>query len=171
MNIEHALTMKRPWVDCQIDHNKNIENRKIPFPVEKLGKRIALHGSKLLEDSERHAANSILHRLGIPSYTPASLLALRPSGAIVGTAVLAGWVADKTKVTIPKVWWEAGVKELGRFVVAGDIELSEWVKNPWQVQGQAWWVLRDARPIKTPILISGFLGLWELPENLRSKIQ
>lgn len=164
--IDFALTVKRPWLDAIIDQlggkPKNIENRSWLFPPDFIGRRIALHGSKTITESERHAVNATLFRAyghGSYAYLPKDL-EVRPCGAILATAVLAGWVADKVKVPAALAW-RGKVQTLGRFLVAGDVQREEWVNNQWAVDGQIWWILRDVATVE-PIPARGQLGLWKL---------
>jgi hypothetical protein len=170
MSIDYALTVRRPWIDAMIDpfggKPKNIENRTwLPMP-SLIGQRFALHGSKATLQKDRHSVNMTLNKVyghWRYQYDPTVFLT-RPCGAILATAVLAGWVADKEKCPAAQAWRgndRMKTEHFGRFVVVGDVRKEEWVNNRWAINGQVWWILRDVVTVK-PIPAKGQQLLWEL---------
>jgi hypothetical protein len=133
-----ALTLVQPWAHAIVYLGKDIENRSWKPSPDNVGHRIAIHaGNKrsrpdidaLIEEGSVLASEQIL------------------SGAIVGTALLFGWVTD---------WGEHSDTLTAAAAAAA-------LRSPWYIAGHVGWVLREPRALREPILCRGALGLWRAP--------
>lgn len=131
--IQYALSIKQPWLFCILHAGKTVENRTWAPPTWAIGTRIALHASK--KDDEYTVAS----RLAGENLTRYALN--MPRGAVVATAVIAGWIDADGQVSSRDLL---------------DFE-SGWFFGP------VGWVLRDVHALSRPIPCKGALGLWKVP--------
>ncbi|MFW6184454.1 MAG: hypothetical protein ACOC8X_11710, partial [Chloroflexota bacterium] len=136
------------WAITDLD--KRVENRTWKPPLDVQGERIALHASKSY-DSDGHGTCATLARQNIP-------IAALPSGAIVATALVAGWLH-----LLP----DEGPQ---RNVIARPAELKRYVDDRWFF-GPVGWILDDVRKLPEPIPCSGALGLWRVPDDIVKQIE
>lgn len=132
-----ALTVIQPWASLIVHGRKGIENR-VWKPFRSLvGKRIAIHAG--LSWDERFPGDlardlgELAEKLGIVK--PSDL----PRGAIVGTAIVVGYVQDVKMISVDQERWFSG--PIG-------------------------WILSDRKALPEPIPCRGSQGLWEVPEEL-----
>lgn len=138
--MRYALSIKQPWLFCILHAGKTVENRTWAPPTWAIGTRIALHASKR-DDSYITASRLAGENL--------SRYALdMPRGAIVATAVLAGWLDEKG---------QASSRDLLDFE-------SGWFFGP------VGWVLRDVHALTQPIPCKGALGLWKVPTEIEEAL-
>jgi hypothetical protein len=144
---EFALSIKQPWVEAILQGHKRVENRDWAPPAKIIGKRIALHASKKWDDKEGVAfCQNILERGGLPAVAEDVV-----TGAIVGTAVVAGYIRLLASGEVERV---------------GDVAWYEVGGDPWLV-GEYGWVLADVQRLAKPIPARGMLGLWETAKGIR----
>ncbi|MDP1624268.1 MAG: hypothetical protein Q8L64_00710 [bacterium] len=136
-----VLSIKQPWLYCIIELDKRIENRSWAPPERMIGERIALHASLKIDKQRTQMAHS-LAKAEIPPDLP--------RGVIVATAVLLGVVSD--------------------FCVIGDIPTSYSLKDDRWFFGKFGWYLGKIIKLSNPIPARGYLGLWNLPNELQKKI-
>lgn len=134
-----ALSIKQPWLYCITDLPKDaakrIENRTWKPPAAIIGRQIALHASKGWDSNVGVEAAS--YRAGVKL----SRLALSiPTGVIVATAVVAGWVGD--------------------YGAASELRFAPLCQDKWFF-GPIGWVLEDVRKLEKPVPVRGSLGLWD----------
>ena len=129
-----ALSIKQPWLYCITNLDKRVGNRTWKPPVWALGTTIALHASK--KKDNKIGIREATHLAGVDLVE-----VVMPLGAIVGTAVLAGYVTEET---IP-------------------------AKDKWFF-GPFGWVLDDVELLNWPVPCRGFLGLWQVEEVVEAKM-
>lgn len=139
--MKYALSIKQPWLYCIMYAGKTVENRTWAPPTWVIGTRIALHASK------RDDAYTVASRLAGENLTRYALD--MPRGAIVATAVIAGWV-DKNG--------RASSRDLLNFE-------SGWFFGP------VGWVLRDVHALSRPLPCKGARGLWKVPADVTKEME
>lgn len=136
-----ALTVRQPWAWAIMHAGKDIENRSwLPAPAGILGERIAVHAS-LGHDAASYEAYADL----TGHHAPRDL----PRGVVLGSVMLAGWVASDGSASDPS---------LQRFLQ------SRWLQGPYG------WVLQAPRPANELVACRGALGLWRLPADLLAQV-
>lgn len=138
-----ALSIKQPWLYCITDLDKYVENRTWTPPNWIVGKRIALHASKKMDDLMSKRAASEL-----AGFKLSTVVDDMPLGAIVATAVLQGYIVTRKSGRAMNVH-------------VGDIDdyhpsLDKWFFGP------VGWVLKDIQKLAEPIPHRGQLGLWDV---------
>jgi hypothetical protein len=137
----NAITVWQPWASLIAHLDKRVENRTWRPPAKLLGKRIAIHAGKRWDTKfpERHQPTvEQLRRLLWLKMEP------YPLGAIVATAVLAGFALSPSEVPAPQVRWFAG---------------------PFA------WLLGDVHALAAPIPCLGAQGFWILPQDVEAEIE
>lgn len=96
--VEYALTLICPWAVLVTEGPKDIENRAWTPPPWIVGKRIGIHAGKKYDEDGHDAAVEILSRLrrGGMSVEPSKWRFRDIRGAIIGTAVVTGYVTQST---------------------------------------------------------------------------
>ena len=140
--VDFALTLTCPWASIVLAH-KPIENRGWPPPTWIIGKRIAIHAGKKFDEEDWLRAQEILRRIGInPIDAWEKWPHFQVRGAIIGTAVVSGFIDD------------------------ADADRTPHHRSPWFF-GRFGWVLEDRRRLPTPVAVRGLQKLWRLPRELR----
>lgn len=134
--IARALTIRQPWAWAILYAGKDIENRSWPPPHHVIGHRIAIHAGK---HHDRQAIASYIEVYG--DHLPDDL----PRGAIIGSALVAGYVCDDGACSSPS--------------------LRRYRRSPW-FQGPFGWVMTDPKPAPSITLCHGALSLWRLPDSI-----
>lgn len=135
-----ALSIKQPWLYCITDLDKRVENRTWKPPDWIIGKRIALHASKKMDDSGGKSAASALAGLDL------STVVDMPMGAIVATAVVRGWVDIDGNSSHP--------------------DMLQYEDDEWFF-GFYGWILDDIRKVSPgPASCRGALGLWNVSPSI-----
>lgn len=143
--VTHALTLMPPWAVLVVEGPKSIENRTWKPPEWVIGKRIAIHAGK--REDRVAGAGVILDngvRAGLWTANPDEWKFQAVRGAIIGTAVVAGYRLD-------------------------DSGLSP-AQQPWFF-GPIGWLIEDRLALAEAIPCRGALGLWQVPEDLRRSAQ
>lgn len=141
--VTHALTLVCPWGVLIVEGPKSIENRTWKPPVWIIGKRIAIHAGKkedLVAGAGRILADGARAGLWFNHNETWRFRVVR--GAIIGTAVVAGFTADPSTLTP--------------------------AQRPWFF-GPIGWILDDRRPLETPVPHKGALGLWKIQHELAER--
>lgn len=144
MKYIRTLSIKQPWLYCITDlppaEAKRIENRTWGPPSWLIGERIALHASKAWDTRAGIAAASRLAGQRLEELMP-----LIPTGAVVATAVLVGWIhMDGT----------AGGRSVGSVDALARYRYSPWFFGP------VGWILDDVQKLSRPVPARGARGLW-----------
>jgi hypothetical protein len=74
------------------------------------------------------------------------------------------WSKQKTGILLPDF------EELERAAIIGTVEVIDCVKrhpSRWHARGHYGFVLANPRPLSKPVPCAGFLGFWEVPEDVR----
>jgi hypothetical protein len=143
---EWALSIKQPWMEAILRGQKRVENRDWAPPAKIMGKRIALHASKRWDDAAGvEYCQKVLAGRSLPLVAEDVA-----TGAIVGTAVVAGYIRLLT----------SGEVERG-----GDVAWYKVVGDPWLV-GEYGWVLTDVQRLAEPIPARGQLKLWRTQKGM-----
>ena len=146
-----ALSIRQPHLYCITHLGKDVENRTWKPPAHIIGKRIALHASGKLDGRDGFEMAS-----SIAGFDLAQAVCDAPSdmplGAIVATAVVAGWfkttaVRDEVSATV------------GYGCYPSSIYASRWYL------GDIGWVLQDVIVLPEPIPCKGALSLWKVPSS------
>ena len=95
--VEYALTIWQPWAALIVVGPKDIENRSWSPPAAIIGKRIAIHAGLRWDDDGAFRAEEILHIEGVAKIDDRLSQAFKVRGAIIGTAVVSGWVLRDTR--------------------------------------------------------------------------
>lgn len=140
-----ALTVVQPWAHAIIWGTpvgpKPVENRTWRPPAVVLGRRIAIHAGKKLDEDT------------------CSEVGLAPSdldfGAIIGTALCVGWLEERGKI---------GHAEHGFELLA-----TQALHSQFYWDGIAW-LLTECQPIE-PIPYRGALGLWRVPSAVVARFR
>lgn len=81
-----ALTIKQPWASLIIFGGKDIENREWEAPSTLVGRRIAIHSSKKMQQADIDDATALCYDRGLPDFN------LKPmdyaTGSIIGVVTL-----------------------------------------------------------------------------------
>lgn len=143
-----ALSLTQPWATLVAIGAKKIETRSW-FTTYR--GQIVIHAAKGFPKWARDYANSLQFQeeLAPFGYTSSTQL---PLGAIIAVAELAGCHStDKEKLLIP----HPGTRES----IFGDYSENRFM-----------WMLKNVRMLNEPIPCKGSLGLWEVPQDILSKI-
>lgn len=95
----HALTIHQPWAFCIAQDTKRIENRRWPPTKWIIGKRLAIHAGKKLDEDAMHWLRD--RGLDVP------LRSSLPMGTVVAVAKVLGWT-DHLRSSHPQAKWFAG---------------------------------------------------------------
>ncbi len=138
--VTHALTLVCPWAVLVVEGPKSIENRSWKPPAWVVGKRIAIHAGKKADLVS--GAGQVFNAgasVGLWPNDSAAWKFREIRGAIIGTAVVAGFVTD-----------------------ARTLSPSQ---RPWFF-GPIGWVLEDRQALAEPVPCRGALGLWKINESI-----
>lgn len=152
--IDFGLTIKQPWVHC-IEIGKPVENRTWFPPKNLIGKRIAIHASKSFDLGGMSSASRLAN---LDFYMMRSRGEL-PTGAIVGTFKLAGYVSDEGTHILDNKTYIGDAEEVDHFLT------SKWYFGP------VGFVIEEYRKLKSPIPVNGALGFWGLPHSVKEVLQ
>jgi hypothetical protein len=136
-----ALTIKQPWAWAIMDGTKRVENRTWKPPFTIVGQRIAIHSSARIDKAE------LLAYAALGAWLEPTVSAL-PTGAIVGTAIVAGYSVMEGNRMVQQSKGAQGYNPYN---------------DPWFF-GPVGWLLRDVRKV-APIPCKGDLGLWDVSEE------
>lgn len=137
-----ALTIKQPWAWAIVNGPKRVENRTWKPPLHIIGQRIAIHTGARIEKAE------LLAYTALGAWLEPTVVHL-PVGAIVGTAIVAGYVA--VNATGGVVAQTSGAQNYSHR------------KDPWFF-GPVGWLLTDVRKLDNPLPCKGALSLWDVPD-------
>ena len=145
----HALSLHQPFASAIVAGPKRVENRTWVPPDRIVGKRIWIHAAKRW--------NKVLafkgEALGFSIDREAA-----PAGAIVGSAVVTGWVRRHL----------GQVVDFNIYPVRSDSTLAKLaadsvVRDPWWL-GPVGWTLADVRKLREPVPCVGRQRIWTPPE-------
>jgi len=147
-----ALSIRQPHLYCITHLGKDVENRTWKPPLHIIGKRIALHASGKLDGRDGFDMAS-----SIAGFDLKTAVSDMPLGAIVATAVVAGWfktddVRDRVSVTV------------GHGIFPASVYASKWYL------GDIGWALQDVIVLPEPIPCKGALSLWKVPSSAMPEI-
>ena len=150
--LQYALTTEQPYTYCIFNHNKSVVNRLIPPPQEIISQRIAIYAGSSLGHLNSFTVASRIVGLDLNSKKH-----LMPTGVIVGTAVLAGFIE-----VLPD----------SSFKCHGDIPPDYDPRNdPW-LFGCFAYFLSKKRPFCVPVRAkAGRQSFWQMPEKTIQKVQ
>lgn len=148
-----ALSFSQPWLWAVLHAGKHVENRSWAPPIHMIDQRIALHAAASWDGKPEyqtvHAGLAGCAKLTPIGYLlalgiePPQRRALYDAGVICATAVIDRVVTeDRTLPEDQKRWF------FGTFG----------------------WILRDVRLLNTPVVATGKLGLWEVPQAANDAI-
>ena len=152
-----ALSLHEPWATLIAIGKKSIETRSWRPPDYLIGKRIAIHAAKRKPDHSTLQALMGDFELLPRGYQRQPLTRcvfpndLRPSGAIVATAVLKETHQVQQVLSKNKIYSES--ENIGRLILVdlyGDFSPGRWL-----------WILTDIEKVDPPIPAMGHQGLWE----------
>lgn len=145
-----GLTLHRPW-SWAMFNGKPIENRKQKPWAKVIGTRIALHAGETYDYEGAEFIKRVLGVTTIPHAEP---------GMIVGTVLVAGWIAKGTK---------ANVKFASEVIASApellDLAPSEWFFGPYG------WVMREPIALPKQVRARGMQGLWLLPDHVEAEVR
>jgi hypothetical protein len=146
-----ALTLIQPWATAIACWGKDVENRSWAPPTSLLGQRFAIHAGK---GRELDAFALFVRARGIDS--AGMQFDNLPRGAVVATALLAGWRNERAH--------DYGVMrhDDARLVLAAG-------SSPWFV-GPYGWVLDEVRLLSEPVPCPGHQRLWTLPPDVEARV-
>lgn len=163
-----ALTVKQPWAGCIAHLDKRVENRSRRFPPALIGTQIAIHAGLAVDDAIFSvpdgdkwatlfdgAAEWDAWRFWYLGRKPRDVANWPPKlalGAIVAVATVTGshfrgWDDECGD----PAGYSAGV-----------------ICSPWAMPDQWHWEIADVRPLAHPVPAKGALGLWTVPEDIKS---
>ena len=160
--IVKALSIMQPWVDAHLYWGKPVENRTWRPSHAQIGQRIALHASAKVDKG----GMAFIRRLPAPIPQAAELLGKPRVSAILGTAVLAGYVVMKE---------ESIEDEFGKGIITrswtgwGEVGDYDPLADPWFF-GPVGFVWRDVQRLVEPIPCNGSLGFWNIPSDIQVKL-
>ena len=126
-----CLTVRQPWAHAIIFRGKTVENRS--WPSKYRGPLLIHAGVSRQELVDRRGSDMGWTPEGyFPDSTPFPRMEEMAFGAVIGQVLL--------KDVLP----------YGHELLLG----NEWADGEWC------WLLEDPRPLKTPIMVKGGLGLW-----------
>lgn len=147
-----ALTVKQPWASLIIHYGKDIENRDWCCTYR---------GRIAITSSAQHTAEEWLS-----AWELMAARKCKPEGLGIPHIRYPKGKRPKLESILPN--FEAGVilgtVEIVRTVSRLDSPTSPWYQGPYGI------VLRDPRPLTTPIPVRGQLGLFDLPPMLSDLI-
>lgn len=154
--MTRALSIRQPWADLILRGYKDVENRNWPVPsTVDLPLRIGVHASK------RHEFGDGLDLyLDVVGDQGSALLLFSTTpdrrGALLGYVTVTGCHDFRS---CPDVEWE-WTSASGRT----DTRLC----SPW-ADPEGWhWTLADPVALREPIPMRGALGLWRMPDDMRT---
>lgn len=140
-----ALSIRQPWAWLIFNAGKDVENRSRRPPTKVIGQRIWLHASA---GGSRAYVRGVLQHCALSRselkidpllrFPPVDTL---PRGAIVGSAVIAGYVAGG----IPG--------------------------NAWRNDEACGWKLKDPIALARPVPCKGMLGVWTVNPELQAELE
>lgn len=131
-----ALTLKQPWASAIVRLGKDVENRRWAPAGRHLGTRIAVHAGSSMDRA------SALPRDGLPS------------GAIVGSVELVGYVDSRTRASVN--------------LTPEDVDVV--LSSAWAEDSPFWWYVRAPLELIEPVPIKGSLGLWTIPQSIENSL-
>lgn len=140
-----ALTLQRPWAFAFSHLGKPIENRDWRPPARVIGKWLAIHAGKTLDEDSLEALRA--EGFGIPDNGG--------PGGIVCVAHLVGFVEVKVE---------------GGFVSFPRADLADQLR-PVVARGERWlfgrygWCFDEVVTLREPVPCKGAQGLWVVPER------
>lgn len=152
--IVKALSIMQPWVDAHLFLGKPVENRTWRPSHALIGQRIALHASAKVDKQ----GMAFIRKLPLPIPEAAELLPPPQLSAILGTAVLAGYVVEEFN-SIDPTW-----KRYGNVPSDYDPSADSWLFGP---VGLVW---RDVQRLVEPIPCKGALGFWNIPSEIQAML-
>lgn len=145
-----AITFTQPYGSAVLT-DKDVENRPVAPRCIAIGERFAVHAGLKVDTTDSWGLAKQLGNL------PANL----PTGAIVGTVELVGWVR-----TVPGQT-ERMVEALG----LSEAQIEAVLASRWRHQdSQCLWLLGAPRVLATPIPFKGSQGIWKVPADIEAQI-
>lgn len=159
--------MKQPWAWAIVHGGKDVENRTRNIAGEFRGV-VAIHAG-LAWDQSAETSDQIIGALCATNYIDAPIIEARgyvepddeefaPRGYVIGVADLVDVHHDTPDGPPSEACWDAGCTISGPDV-------------SWAQVGAWHLVLRNPRPLVTPVPARGFLGLWTLPEDVEARVR
>jgi hypothetical protein len=77
------------------------------------------------------------------------------------------WTKERTGILLPDF------EELHRAAIIGTVDVVDCVRrhsSPWYARGGYGFVLANPKPLSSPVPCAGFLGFWEVPEDVRRRV-
>lgn len=136
-----AITLWQPWAWLVSNGHKLVENRPWAPVVIRPGDRFAIHAGKRFSVGNWEGLLAVAENRGIVVPPEKNL----PYGVILATAELVKTVR-----------------------AVEDVEPFE--QRIFYSDGAVGWILRDVRPLATPIACKGALGCWEVPAEIEAQI-
>lgn len=172
-----ALTLWRPW-PCAIlwlppDERKGVENRPWKPWLDVIGKRIAIHAGRFVDDGAADVTR-LAEQAGVQDH-------LLDQG-LIGTVRVLGWVRLITDYQGRSLFMDDAGTPVHYGVHYGGSELTATqranaVSSRWffgathRDRPNYGWVLDDPRPLSEPIPCAGAQGLWLLSAHQQHEIQ
>ena len=159
-----ALTINQPWASLIACGAKTIETRSWCPPATVIGKRIAIHASKMvftqgLKGSLREDWSEFFEAVeNVLGYEWQTAL---PRGAVVATAVLESYWG------IPTFNAETMLSMRTRIRRAPEKD-NEFVFGDY-TDGQVAWVLTDAQTVDPPFPARGYQKFWEIEPEWKNR--
>lgn len=148
-----ALSFSQPWLWATLRAGKHVDNRSWAPPIAMIDQRIALHAATSFDAkpnylcdvprSEPRMLTPIGYLLSL-GLDPPARRALYDTGVIVATAVIDRIVTEPR--TLPE-------------------DQKRWFFGPYG------WILKDLRLLSVPVIATGKLGLWEVPEDIAQVVR
>lgn len=155
MSVELALSLWRPWTAIVLVGPKFIENRPWKPPRDLIGKRIAIHASKQFHEEGWLRASALLRQQGFNPHDDEFWRVASAKMAIVGTAVIDGYISHDP---------------VADSYVASARAIVKHISDPW-FSGPVGWVLSDRRALERPVPCKGAQKLWKLPPDVRAAVE
>jgi hypothetical protein len=133
---EYALTVKQPWATPIVYGLKTVENRDWPPPSWLIGKPIAIHAGKTLDEGN---ADVVYWRTGLQAET-------LPTGAVLGTVVVLGYVRASAGKIVERV---------------GDSPFVQGYQPCNWFVGEYGWILGSPQRFAKPIPKQGKQKIWK----------
>jgi hypothetical protein len=167
-----ALTVWQPWASLIVGAppsydadptppQKPIENRSWLPPRDLIGKRIAIHAAKKLDEDVLDTIQDIfIDKLYGPVRAPYAKPSRFPLAAVVGVATIAGAVVKRSNGTFVDAFGKndlpiIDIGEDGRRFFGGPIG----------------WLFEDRCHLAEPVPCRGFQGLWTLPDDVAAHVE
>lgn len=151
-----ALTLTQPWATLVAVGENSIETRswgtryRGPF---------AIQSAKNFPRDARELCSTSPYREALRSHGYADALSL-PLGAVIAVAEL----IDVVKFT------RGTLRDVRARAKRGEFPTHEADFGDFS-PGRYGWVLKDVRALREPVPTRGMLGLWEVPEEKRARIE